>query len=65
MKIYNLKEVVKLLGLNIQTIRQFIKDGRLKASKVGTHYMVTEDAIQEFLKANEVKPKTNDNESEA
>ncbi|MBQ9013463.1 MAG: helix-turn-helix domain-containing protein [Bacilli bacterium] len=59
MKIYNLKEVVNLLGLNIQTIRQFIKEGRLKASKVGTHYMVTDEAIKEFLKANEVKPKEN------
>jgi excisionase family DNA binding protein len=57
MKIYDLKEVVKLLGLNIQTIRKFIKEGKLKASKVGTHYMVTEDAIKEFLKANEVKPR--------
>lgn len=56
MKIYDLKEVVNLLGLNIQTIRKFIKEGKLKASKVGTHYMVTEDAIKEFLKANEVKP---------
>ena len=62
MKIYNLKEVVKLLGLNIQTIRLMIKDERLKASKVGTHYMVTEDAIKEYLKANEVQPKTNDSE---
>ena len=62
MKIYNLKEVVKLLGLNIQTIRLMIKDGRLKASKVGTHYMVTEEAIQDFLKANEIQPKTNDSE---
>ena len=59
MKIYNLKEVVNLLGLNIQTIRQFIKEGRLKASKVGTHYMVTDEAIKEFLQANEVKPKEN------
>lgn len=57
MKVYNLKEVVKLLGLNIQTIRQYIKEGKLKASKIGTHYMVTDEAIKEFLKANEVKPK--------
>lgn len=57
MQVYNLKEVVKLLGLNIQTIRQYIKEGKLKASKVGTHYMVTDEAIKEFLKANEVKPK--------
>lgn len=56
MQVYNLKEVVKLLGLNIQTIRQYIKDGKLKASKVGTHYIITDEAIKEFLKANEVKP---------
>lgn len=56
MKIYDLKEVVKLLGLNIRTIRQYIKEGKLKASKVGTHYIVTEDAIKAFLKANEVQP---------
>jgi excisionase family DNA binding protein len=57
MQVYNLKQVVDLLGLNIQTIRQYIKDGKLKASKIGTHYMVTDEAIKEFLKANEVKPK--------
>jgi len=56
MKVYDLKEVVKLLGLNIQTVRQYIKEGKLKASKVGTHYMVTEEAIKDFLKATEVKP---------
>ena len=56
MQVYNLKEVVKLLGLNIQTIRKFIKEGKLKASKIGTHYIVTDEAIKDFLKANEVKP---------
>lgn len=59
MKVYNLKEVVELLGLNIQTVRQYIKEGKLKASKVGTHYIVTEDAIKEFLKANEVQVEGN------
>jgi excisionase family DNA binding protein len=63
MKIYNLKEVVNLLGLNIQTIRQFIKEGRLKASKVGTHYMVTDEAIKEFLKDTQIQPKTEDKEA--
>lgn len=57
MQVYDLKKVTEILGLNIQTIRQFIKEGKLKASKVGTHYMVTDEAIKEFLKATEVKPK--------
>jgi excisionase family DNA binding protein len=61
MKIYDLKEVVKILGLNIQTVRKFINEGKLKASKVGTHYMVTEDAIKEFLKATEIQPTKQDN----
>lgn len=56
MKVYNLKEVVSLLGLNIQTIRKLIKEGKLRASKVGTHYVVTDEAIKDYLKANEVRP---------
>lgn len=59
MKLYDLDEVVELLGLNIQTIRIYIKEGKLKASKVGRKYVVTDEAIKEFLKANEVKPKEN------
>lgn len=63
MKIYNLNEVCDLLKMNKQTIRKYIRNGKLKASKVGTHYMVTDEAIQDFLKANEVQPKTEDNEA--
>lgn len=63
MKIYNLDEVVKLLGLNIQTVRIYIKEGKLKASKVGRKYMVTDEAIKEFLKATEVQPKNEETEA--
>ena len=50
MKIYNLDEVCELLKMNKQTIRRYIRNGKLKASKVGTHYMVQDEAIKEFLK---------------
>lgn len=63
MKLYDLDEVVELLGLNIQTIRIYIKEGKLKASKVGRKYVVTDEAIKEFLKANEVQPKSEDTEA--
>lgn len=62
MKIYNLKEVCDLLKMNKQTIRKYIREGKLKASKVGTHYMVTDEAIKDFLKANEVQPKNEETE---
>lgn len=64
MKIYNLKEVVKLLGLNIQTVRIYIKEGKLKASKIGNKYMITDEAIKEFLDANLVQPKEENNNNE-
>ena len=60
MKIFNLKEVVKILGLNIQTIRNLIKEGKLEASKVGTHYLVTDEAISKFLEDTKVTPKKED-----
>ena len=63
MKLYDLDEVVELLGLNIQTIRIYIKEGKLKASKVGRKYVVTDEEIKEFLKANEVQPKSEDTEA--
>lgn len=65
MKIYNLDEVVKLLGLNIQTVRIYIKEGKLKASKIGRKYMVTDEAIKEFLDANLVQPKEENNNNES
>ncbi len=54
MKVYDLKEVSEMLKMNIQTLRRYIKEGKLKASKVGTHYMITEESLKEFLKAKEV-----------
>lgn len=58
MKLYDLKEVSDLLKMNIQTLRKYIKEGKLKASKVGTHYMITEEGIKEFLSDTIITPKT-------
>lgn len=57
MKVYDLNEVCELLKMNKQTIRKYIREGKLKASKVGTHYMVTEESIKVFLEANTIDPK--------
>lgn len=57
MKIYDLKEVSNLLKMNIQTLRKYIKEGKLKASKVGTHYIITEESIKEFLSDTIITPK--------
>lgn len=51
---YTLEQLSKELNMNIQTLRKFIKEGKLTASKVGTRYIVTRDAIRQLLKATEI-----------
>lgn len=46
---YTVKEASELLHLNEQTLRRYIKTGKIRAQKVGVPYYVTEDTIREFL----------------
>lgn len=49
-KIYTVPELVKLFQLNPQSVRRYLKEGRLKGRKVGTKWLVTEESIREFLR---------------
>lgn len=63
MKIYDLQEVCEILKMNIQTIRIYIKEGKLKASKVGRKYVITEEDFKAFLESqrvNDIKSDTNE-----
>jgi excisionase family DNA binding protein len=51
---YTLEQLSKELNINIQTLRKFIKEGKLTASKVGTRYIVSRDAIRQLLKETEI-----------
>ena len=61
MKVYDLDDLVQLLKMNKQTLRIYIKEGKLKASKVGRKYIITEEHLKEFLEATQIDPKR-DNE---
>lgn len=49
MKIYTPEEAAQILKLNGQTIRRFLREGRLKGSKIGRTWRITEEQIKEFL----------------
>lgn len=55
LKVYELKEVCELLKINLQVLRRYIKDGEIKASKIGRKYIITEESLRDFIKKNEVK----------
>lgn len=49
------KEVAKRLQLNILTIYEYIRSGKLKASKFGRSYRISTNDLEEFVKINMVK----------
>lgn len=55
LRIYTVPEIVKLLRLSPQTVRTYLKDGRLKGKRVGVKWLVTEDQIKEFLNSGNEK----------
>jgi excisionase family DNA binding protein len=45
----NTPHVAKILGVNIQTVRHYIRKGDLRAARVGKRYVVTQEDIDAFL----------------
>lgn len=47
-EIYTVDQVAESLDLHPKTIRRFIKDGKLKANKIGNQWRVTETDLKAF-----------------
>lgn len=48
--VFSVKEAAKFLGLNPQTISKYCKDGHIKAIKKGKSWLITQEAINNYLK---------------
>lgn len=48
-KIYNVHDLEKILGVTQRTIYNYIKAGQLKAVKIGGSWRFTEEALADFL----------------
>lgn len=47
-KNYTVKDVAKIVGKSTQTIRLHINDGLLEARKNGKHYLITQNALNNY-----------------
>ena len=54
-KLYSLKELSKTLGITTFTLRTYIRQGKLRARKMGTKWLITEDALKEYFDNTQVK----------
>lgn len=46
---YSLDDVAAMLECTRQTVSRYIKENKLRASKNGKRYIITENALKEFL----------------
>ena len=57
-KFYTIPETAKALRVTPQTIRAWIKQGKLKGQRIGRPILITDNNLKEFLKALENYVKT-------
>jgi excisionase family DNA binding protein len=46
--LYTAEEVAERLNMHVRTIRRYIRDGRLKATRIGKEYRVAQANLDEF-----------------
>ena len=49
MRVYTIEELVTLLHVTRRTIYTYIKEGKLKAVKMGKYWRVTQKQLEDFL----------------
>ena len=50
-RFYTIPDTAKALQVTPQTIRAWIKQGRIKSQRIGRPILITENNLKEFLKA--------------
>ncbi|NLZ54532.1 MAG: helix-turn-helix domain-containing protein [Thermoanaerobacteraceae bacterium] len=49
-ELYTPQEVADKFRVTLRTVYQWIKDGKLKAIKVGTLWRISKDSLEEFIR---------------
>ena len=59
-KLFTVTETAETLGITPQTVRAYIKQGRLKGQRIGRPILITENSIKQFLNGG-VEPQQSSN----
>ena len=46
--LYSLEQVAERLGLQVRTVRSYVRSGRLKAIRIGKQYRVTRESLEDL-----------------
>ena len=47
-ELYSITEVAELLGLHVKTVRNYVRDGRLKSTRIGKQYRIARADLESF-----------------
>ena len=47
-ELYSVEQVANRLGLHVRTIRNYVRDGRLKAVRIGKQYRIAREDLEAF-----------------
>ncbi|MFB9906979.1 helix-turn-helix domain-containing protein [Allokutzneria oryzae] len=47
-EMYSVEQVAERLGLHVRTVRNYVRDGRLKAVRIGKQYRITRADLEEL-----------------
>ena len=45
-QLHSIEEVAKLLGLHVRTVRSYVREGRLKAIRIGKQYRIAREDLE-------------------
>jgi excisionase family DNA binding protein len=45
-RLYSIYEVAELLGLHVKTVRLYVRDGKLKATRIGKQYRIAQEDLE-------------------
>lgn len=55
------EDIADLLGVSVDTVRNWIKQGRLEAYKVGRDYRISNEQFEKFMEARRTRKDDDDN----
>lgn len=55
-QLYSAEEVAEQLGLHVRTVRGYVRDGRLRAVRIGKQYRISRADLEAFVGAPVVDP---------
>jgi excisionase family DNA binding protein len=47
-ELYTIEKVAQILGLHVRTVRGYVREGRIKATKIGKQYRITREDLEAF-----------------